>query len=67
MKTPAPSLLDPSQASVNTRLEQFRTQVLGTKPRQKDWRRTVGTFPRDEITIEAERLGREWRSKTQDS
>ena len=29
----------------------------------KDWRSTVGMLPRDEISEEADRLGREWREK----
>lgn len=60
----------PLSASIEQRLaeleKQFadlRAEVLGLKPREKDWRRTVGTFPRDEMTLEAERLGREWRAQ----
>jgi len=43
--------------------EELRRQVLATRPREKDWRRTAGTFPRDEMTVEAERLGTEWRKQ----
>ncbi len=41
----------------------LQSRVLATTPRERDWRRTVGTFPRDEITLEAEQLGREWRAQ----
>lgn len=41
----------------------LQSRVLGTPPRERDWRRTAGTFPRDEVTLEAERLGREFRKQ----
>lgn len=44
--------------------EAFRNQVLGVQPRVKDWRRTVGTLERNELTLEAERYGREWRAQS---
>ena len=47
-------------AALEKEFVELRAQVLGLKPREKDWRRTAGTFPRDEMTLEAERLGREW-------
>ena len=50
--------------TLEKRFEELRAQVLGMKPREKDWRRTVGTFPRDEIALEAEQLGREWRERS---
>jgi len=37
--------------------------VLRLTPPVKDWRRTVGTLPYDEISREADRLGREWREQ----
>ena len=42
----------------------LQSRVLGATPRTRDWRRTAGTFPRDEVTLEAERLGREWRAQS---
>ena len=39
----------------------LRDLASGFESREKDWRRTAGTFPRDAITLEAERLGRQWR------
>ena len=50
-------------AALEKEFVELRSRVLGSKPREKDWRRTVGTFPRDEMTLEAERLGREWREQ----
>lgn len=46
--------------------EQFcelRSQVLGLVPRSKDWRKSVGLIPDDELSRSAEKLGREWREK----
>lgn len=48
-------------AEVERQLAELREHVLGIKPRVKDWRKTVGTFPRDKMTLEAEKLGRKWR------
>ena len=42
---------------------ELSAQVLDLRPRQKDWRRTVGSMPDDELTREAERLGREYRQQ----
>lgn len=41
----------------------LRAQVLGLKQRKKDWRSTVGTLEDDEITREAESIGREYRAQ----
>ena len=38
-------------------------KTLDLRPRQKDWRRTVGTMTDDEMAREAERLGREYRQE----
>jgi hypothetical protein len=38
-------------------------RVLDLRPPRKDWRRTVGSLPEDEMTREAERLGREYRNQ----
>jgi hypothetical protein len=42
---------------------ELRAQVLGLRRSKKDWRSTVGTLEDDEITREAERLGREYREQ----
>ncbi len=38
-------------------------QVLNLRRPKKDWWRTVGSIPDDEITREAERLGRDYRNQ----
>jgi hypothetical protein len=42
---------------------ELRAQVLNLGQRKKDWRSTFGTLEDDEITREAERLGREYRDQ----
>ena len=37
--------------------------ILQLRPLKKDWHRTVGCMPDDEITREAARLGREYRKQ----
>lgn len=55
-------------ASLHTRLKDLKPEfaalsdpVIGAKPTTKDWRRTVGMMPDDELSREAQRLGAEWR------
>lgn len=45
------------------KVAELSTQVLGLRPPRKDWRKTVGSLPDDELTREAERLGREYRQQ----
>ncbi len=42
---------------------ELSAQVLDLRPRKKDWRLTVGSVEDDEMTREAERLGREYRKQ----
>ncbi len=42
---------------------EFRAQMLNLRQPGKDWRSTFGTLEDDEITREAERLGREYRQQ----
>ncbi len=42
---------------------ELRTRVLDMRRPRKDWRSTSGTLEDDEITREAERLGREYRQQ----
>ena len=42
---------------------QLRSQVLGLGHREKNWRSTVGMFEPDDMTKEADRLGREYREE----
>jgi hypothetical protein len=58
------------QNSVEERLAELERQfstlqahLVGAKAREKDWRRTVGMMPDDELSREAARRGREWREK----
>jgi len=60
-------------ASVEERLgklerefEALRAEVLRLKPIKKDWQRTIGMIPDDELSRSAERLGREWREQQVD-
>ena len=45
------------------RVAELSAEVLQLKPARKDWRGTVGSLPDDEMTQEAERLGREYRKR----
>lgn len=45
------------------KMAELRGQVLRLQPRKKDWQDTVGTLGDDEMTREAERLGREYRKQ----
>jgi hypothetical protein len=45
------------------RISELTKQVLNLRPANKDWRSTVGSMPDDEMTREAERLGREYRKQ----
>ena len=54
--------------SVEQRLEalekeiaELREQLAEMKPREKDWRRSIGAFANDPDYDRAMRLGREWR------
>ena len=49
--------------ALEQQFSELQAQVLGTKPQAKDWRRTAGTFPRDAMTLAAERSGRQWRKQ----
>ena len=43
------------------KVAELSAQILGLQPPKKDWRRTAGSLRDDELTREAERLGREYR------
>ncbi len=42
---------------------ELRAQILDLRQRNKNWRSTVATLENDEMTREAERLGREYRKE----
>ena len=50
-------------AQLEKQFAELRAGVLGLQPRAKDWRRTVGMMPDDEMSRSAARLGREWRDR----
>jgi len=56
-----PETLEKRVEQLEKQVAELSAQVLGLRPRQKDWRRTVGSLADDETTREAERLGREYR------
>ena len=43
------------------------SSIVGAAPHTKDWLATVGTWPDDKISREAERLGREYRDNVNNS
>ena len=58
-----PPTLEKRVEQLEQKLAELTAQVLELRPRQKDWRRTVGSMEDDEVTREAERLGREYRKQ----
>ncbi|MEI6818528.1 MAG: hypothetical protein WCL19_02890 [Verrucomicrobiota bacterium] len=46
---------------IEREFEELKHEVL--RPRAKEWRRTVGMIPDDEVSRSAEKLGREWREQ----
>jgi hypothetical protein len=45
------------------KFSEMAAQVLDLKRRKKDWRSTFGTLEDDDISREAEHLGREYRKQ----
>jgi hypothetical protein len=45
------------------KMAELSAEVLELRPLKRDWRATVGSLPDDELTREAERLGREYRQQ----
>lgn len=48
---------------IEREFDELKHEVLGLKPRAKGWRQTVGAIPDDELSRNAEKLGREWREQ----
>jgi len=48
---------------IEREFEELKHEVLGLNPRAKFWRQTVGAIPDDELSRNAEKLGREWREQ----
>ena len=55
--------LEESVEELERKVAELSAQALDLRPRQKDWRRTVGSMPDNEIAREAERLGRKYRQQ----
>jgi hypothetical protein len=58
-----PQTLEKRVESLEKEFSELRVQVLGLKQVKKDWRSTVGLMEDDEMTREAQRLGREYREQ----
>ena len=56
-------MLEKRVEELERKIAELSAQVLELRMPSKDWRRTVGSMPNDEITREAERLGREYRKQ----
>ena len=50
-------------AELERQFAELRGEVLGLKPVEKDWRRTVGMMADDEYSRSAAELGRAWRKQ----
>ena len=48
---------------IEREFDELMHEDLGLKPRAKSWRQTVGMIPDDELSRNAEKLGREWREQ----
>lgn len=46
---------------IEKRVAELRA-IVGARPHRKDWLATVGTLPDDELSREADRLAREYRT-----
>ena len=55
--------LEERVAELEKKFAALSAQVLGFQPRKKDWHRTIGSIPDDELTREAEQLGRAYRKQ----
>jgi hypothetical protein len=56
-------VLEQRVEALEKKVAELSAQILGLRSPKKDWRRTVGAFPSDELTKEAERFGREYRQQ----
>jgi hypothetical protein len=55
--------LDKRVENLEKEFSELRARVLSMRRPRKDWRSTFGTLEDDEMTREAERLGREYREQ----
>jgi hypothetical protein len=61
-----PETLEKRVDSLEKRVTELAA-VVRAKPGKKDWLATVGTWPDDQISRDAERLGREYRESLDSS
>ena len=54
--------LEQRVTDLENKVAELSAQILGLKPREKNWQLTVGILEDDEHTRSAERLGREYRA-----
>jgi hypothetical protein len=58
-----PQTIEKRVEELEKQVAELSAQILGLQPRQKDWRRVAGSMADDELSREAERLGREYRQQ----
>jgi hypothetical protein len=58
-----PTTLEQRVEAVEKKIADLSAQVLGLRSVKKDWTTTVGTLRDDEMSREAERLGRDYRKQ----
>ena len=65
-RPPMPETLEQRLDEIEKSVAELGT-ILSTGPRNKDWLATVGSLPDDDLSREADRLGREYRNSLNDS
>jgi hypothetical protein len=58
-----PQTIEKRVDELEKQVAELSAQILVLQPRKKDWRHTVGSMADDELSSEAERLGREYRQQ----
>lgn len=55
--------LEERMSDLEQQVAELARKMSEQNARKKDWRKTVGMLPLDEVSLEADRLGREWREQ----
>lgn len=58
-----PQTIEKRVEDLEKQVAELSAQILDLRPRKKDWQRTAGSLADDELSREAERLGREYRQQ----
>jgi len=58
-----PQALEQRVEQLEKSIYELQEQVLRLQHPRKDWRATVGSLPDDDLSRDAERLGREYRQQ----